>query len=221
MHAILAEFIGTALLILLGNGVVANVVLPKTKGHASGWIVISFGWAMAVFVAVWCTAAASGAHLNPAVTVTLAVLRGMNHDGKRIDGSVGKSFAYGAQYGRFIVQGNADTRACIRLSGADVIFGGEVKEPLRDPRGASIDDVILNLMTAKIVLHIFAPKKFDRFNTLAEVDKAQWYAIPVQEGTTPQQALADYTSDPSKFGKILEQLAKTITVQSEVPLVLE
>jgi glycerol uptake facilitator protein len=71
MHAILAEFIGTALLILLGNGVVANVVLPKTKGHASGWIVISFGWAMAVFVAVWCTAAASGAHLNPAVTVGL------------------------------------------------------------------------------------------------------------------------------------------------------
>ena len=71
MHAILAEFIGTALLILLGNGVVANVVLPKTKGHASGWIVIAFGWAMAVFVAVWCTAAASGAHLNPAVTVGL------------------------------------------------------------------------------------------------------------------------------------------------------
>ena len=71
MHAILAEFIGTALLILLGNGVVANVVLPKTKGHASGWIVISFGWAMAVFVAVWCTSAASGAHLNPAVTVGL------------------------------------------------------------------------------------------------------------------------------------------------------
>lgn len=71
MHAILAEFIGTALLILLGNGVVANVVLPQTKGHASGWIVITFGWAMAVFVAVWCTAAASGAHLNPAVTIGL------------------------------------------------------------------------------------------------------------------------------------------------------
>jgi hypothetical protein len=95
------------------------------------------------------------------------------------------------------------------------------KEPLRDPRGASIDDVILNLMTAKIVLHIFAPKKFDRFNTLAEVDKAQWYAVAVQDGKTPQEALAEYTSDPSKFGKIIEQLAKTITVQSEVPLVLE
>ncbi len=66
---------------------------------------------------------------------TLAVLRGLNHDGKRLDGSVGKSFAYGSQYGRFIVQGNADTRACIRLSGADVVFGGEVKEPLRDELG--------------------------------------------------------------------------------------
>ena len=71
MHAYLAEFIGTAILILLGNGVVANVVLPQTKGHAGGWIVITFGWAMAVFVAVWCTAAVSGAHLNPAVTVGL------------------------------------------------------------------------------------------------------------------------------------------------------
>jgi hypothetical protein len=101
------------------------------------------------------------------------------------------------------------------------------KEPLREPRGASIDDVILNLMTAKIVLHIFAPHipsdpaKFDRFNTLAEVDKAQWYPVPVETGKTPQDALAEYTADPAKFGKIVEQLAKTITVQSEVPLLLE
>lgn len=72
MQAYMAEFIGTALLVLLGNGVVANVVLPKTKGHGAGWIVITFGWGMAVFVAVWCVGAVSGAHLNPAVTVGLA-----------------------------------------------------------------------------------------------------------------------------------------------------
>lgn len=72
MHACLAEVLGTALLILLGNGVVANVVLDKTKGHGSGWIVISFGWAMAVFVGVWCAGPISGAHLNPAVTLGLA-----------------------------------------------------------------------------------------------------------------------------------------------------
>lgn len=73
MQAYLAEFIGTAILVLLGNGVVANVVLPKTKGNGAGWIVITFGWAMAVFVAVWCVGAISGAHLNPAVTVGLAL----------------------------------------------------------------------------------------------------------------------------------------------------
>ena len=66
----------------------------------------------------------------------VAILKGLNHNGLRLDGSVGKSFAYGAQGGRFIVQGYADTRACIRLSGADVIFGGEVKEALRDELGA-------------------------------------------------------------------------------------
>ncbi|MBL8116095.1 MAG: alpha-hydroxy-acid oxidizing protein [Anaerolineae bacterium] len=65
----------------------------------------------------------------------VTILKGLNHNGQRLDGSVGKSFAYGAQGGRFIIQGNADTRACIRLSGADVIFGGEVTQPLRDELG--------------------------------------------------------------------------------------
>ncbi len=72
MHPYLAEYIGTALLILFGNGVVANVVLARTKGHAGGWIVITAGWGLAVFVAAFCTAAYSGAHLNPAVTLALA-----------------------------------------------------------------------------------------------------------------------------------------------------
>jgi glycerol uptake facilitator protein len=72
MQACYGEFVGTALLVLLGNGVVANVLLSKTKGHGSGWIVIAFGWGMAVFVAVWCVGPISGAHLNPAVTLGLA-----------------------------------------------------------------------------------------------------------------------------------------------------
>lgn len=72
MRACIAEFIGTALLIVLGNGVVANVVLDKTKGHGAGWIVITAGWAFAVFAAATCTAPISGAHLNPAVSVALA-----------------------------------------------------------------------------------------------------------------------------------------------------
>jgi glycerol uptake facilitator protein len=70
----LAELIGTMLLITLGNGVVANVVLQKTKGQNSGWIVITTGWALAVTVAVYSVGAISGAHLNPAVTIGLAAI---------------------------------------------------------------------------------------------------------------------------------------------------
>ena len=73
MSNFLAELIGTAVLILLGNGVVANVVLEQTKGHNSGWMVITFAWGLAVFVGVFITAPYSGAHLNPAVTIGLAV----------------------------------------------------------------------------------------------------------------------------------------------------
>ncbi len=66
----------------------------------------------------------------------VAVMKGLNHDGLRIDGSVGKSFAYGAQDGVLIVQGNADSRACVRLSGARVLFGGEISSPLDDASGS-------------------------------------------------------------------------------------
>ena len=72
MNPILAEFIGTAILVTFGNGVVANVVLAKTKGNNGGWIVISTGWALAVFVGVFSSQSFSGAHLNPAVTVAMA-----------------------------------------------------------------------------------------------------------------------------------------------------
>lgn len=73
MTEFIAEFIGTMFLILLGNGVVANVVLKGTKGNNSGWIVITTGWALGVFVGVVIAAPFSGAHLNPAVTIALAI----------------------------------------------------------------------------------------------------------------------------------------------------
>lgn len=72
MSPFTAEFLGTSMLVLLGNGVVANAVLKNTKGANGGWIVITFGWGMAVFVSVFCFADISGAHLNPAVTIGLA-----------------------------------------------------------------------------------------------------------------------------------------------------
>src|SRR6185503_12167287 len=72
MSPILAELLGTAILIVLGDGVVANVVLQRTKGQNSGWIVIAAGWGLAVTIAVYCVNSISGAHLNPAVTIALA-----------------------------------------------------------------------------------------------------------------------------------------------------
>lgn len=68
-----AETVGTAILILLGDGVVAAVLLNKSKAQNSGWIVITFGWAMAVAIAVYAVGQFSGAHINPAVTIGLAI----------------------------------------------------------------------------------------------------------------------------------------------------
>ncbi len=70
---------------------------------------------------------------------TIAVLKGKGAKGRRLNGSVGKSFAYGAQRGRLFVQGSADSRFCIRLSGADVVLGGEPEEEIDDSRGCVVD----------------------------------------------------------------------------------
>lgn len=72
MNPYIFEFIGTAMLILIGNGIVANLVLKETKGGDSGWTGISLAWGIAVFIGVFISADVSGAHLNPAVTIGLA-----------------------------------------------------------------------------------------------------------------------------------------------------
>ena len=75
MSSFIPEFVGTAILIILGAGVVANVVLNKTKGNNSGWIVITFGWAMAVYMGASASLALGGSgHLNPAVTIAMAAM---------------------------------------------------------------------------------------------------------------------------------------------------
>jgi glycerol uptake facilitator protein len=74
MEIFLPELLGTMLLIIFGDGVVANVVLNKTKGQNSGWIVIATGWAMAVVIGVYAVNGYTGAHINPAVTIGLLVL---------------------------------------------------------------------------------------------------------------------------------------------------
>lgn len=99
MSPFISEFVGTSILLLLGNGVVANVVLDKTKGHGSGWIVITFGWAMAVFVGVYASAAGSGAHLNPAITIGLAV---KSNDWSNVPLYIGAQLL-GAMFGSLLV----------------------------------------------------------------------------------------------------------------------
>jgi glycerol uptake facilitator protein len=74
MSPFIAELLGTMLMILLGDGVVANVLLKDTKGNGSGWMVITTAWGLAVFVAVTVAGPYSGAHLNPAITIGLALI---------------------------------------------------------------------------------------------------------------------------------------------------
>lgn len=74
MSPFIGEFVGSFLLMLLGSGVVANVVLEKTKGQSSGWLVIAFGWAMSVFVGVYSSNSLGGSgHINPAVSIALSI----------------------------------------------------------------------------------------------------------------------------------------------------
>src|SRR3954466_12537521 len=74
MQTYLAEALGTMMLVLLGDGVVANVLLERSKGQQSGWMVIATGWGIAVAIAVYAVGRISGAHLNPAVTIALATI---------------------------------------------------------------------------------------------------------------------------------------------------
>jgi glutamate synthase (NADPH) large chain len=92
----------------------------------------------------------------------VVIMKGYNHDGKLIDGSVGKSLAYGGIGGTVIVQGNADSRACIRLSGADVMIGGEITKPLNDSLGfigarANIKGFLCEYMTSGRVVVLGDP----------------------------------------------------------------
>lgn len=76
----LAEIVGTGLLIILGDGVVAGVLLTRSKAQNAGWIVITTGWALAVAVGVYAIGSLTGAHLNPAVTIGFASIGGVGWD---------------------------------------------------------------------------------------------------------------------------------------------
>ena len=91
MNAYVGEFVGTALLVLFGDGVVANVVLNKSKGNGGGWIVITAGWGLAVMVGAYAVGIVSGAYLNPALTIGLASIGKIGWD--KVPGYILAQFA--------------------------------------------------------------------------------------------------------------------------------
>lgn len=100
MTPYLAEFIGTALLVLFGDGVVANVLLAKSKGNGGGWIVITAGWGMAVVIGIYSVGAISGGHLNPAVSIGLAAIG--KFEAAKVPGYIAAQMA-GAMFGALLV----------------------------------------------------------------------------------------------------------------------
>jgi glycerol uptake facilitator protein len=124
MDLFVAEIVGTMILILLGDGVVANVVLSKNKGEASGWIVITAGWGFAVAMAVYTTGWISGAHINPAVTIGVLVTGGMGFGtaliyiaGQMIGAFIGGVLVWLAYYRHFEATDNADLKLAVFCTG--------------------------------------------------------------------------------------------------------
>jgi len=133
MGVYLAEVVGTGLLVLLGNGVVANVLLARTKGNGAGWIVITFGWGMAVFVAVFCVMETSGAHINPAVTLGLAAAGKFSWSqlpgyigAQMIGGLIGAVLVYLFYADHYAATGDPDAKL------ATFCTGPAIRNPLRN-----------------------------------------------------------------------------------------
>lgn len=166
MNIFIGEIIGTFLLILLGNGVVANVILAKTKGHGGGWIVITFGWAMAVFVGVFVASKASGAHLNSAVTLALAVTGKISWSvvpeylaGQMIGAMLGSLGVWGAYNRHFFATEDTGTKLAVFATGPAI----------RNPFANLVTEIIGTFVLIFGVLFIIAPS-----NSLGALD-----ALPV------------------------------------------
>jgi glycerol uptake facilitator protein len=128
MDLFIGELVGTMILILLGDGVVANVVLSKNKGEGGGgggaWIVITAGWGFAVAMAVYTTGWVSGAHINPAVTVGMVAIGQMSIDtaviyvaGQMIGAFIGAVLVWMAYMDHFAATENADLKLAVFCTG--------------------------------------------------------------------------------------------------------
>jgi glutamate synthase (NADPH/NADH) large chain len=132
---------------------------------------------------------------------SIIILKGTNHEGNRLDGSVGKSFAYGAQRGFFVVQGYADSRACIRLSGADVVFGGEITEPIDDAQG------LINI-AAKAHLKGFAFEYMTAGRAVVLGDPGPWICAGMTGGVVYVKLTPDLGFDETALRRRLAKSAK-------------
>ncbi|KIC65052.1 MIP/aquaporin family protein [Chryseobacterium taiwanense] len=176
MTPFVAEIIGTMLMILLGNGVVANVVLKDTKGNNSGWIVITTAWALAVFVGVTVAGPVSGAHLNPAVTLGLAFAGKFSWDlvPTYIAGEM-----IGAMLGAFLVWlFNKDHFAITEDEGAKLACfstGPAIRKPLSN----IISEIIGTFVLVFVIFHFADPSVTLHNDPTAKIGLGSVGALPV------------------------------------------
>lgn len=166
MNIFSGELIGTFMLILLGDGVVANVMLKGTNGNGSGWIVITFGWAMAVFTGVYIAAPQSGAHLNPAVSIALAFMEKISWSdvpvyvaGQMLGAMLGAFAVWLAYHRHFAATEEAHTKLAVFVTGPSI----------RSPLHNVLTEMIASFVLIFGVLYIVAPA-----NSLGALD-----ALPV------------------------------------------
>jgi glycerol uptake facilitator protein len=174
MSLFMAELVGTALLLLLGDGVVANVVLKGTKGADSGWIVITWGWGMAVFVAVFTVAAFSGAHINPAVTIGLAVAGTFSWDlvptylaGQFLGGALGAFLVWLHYHPHFAATEDLDAKLAVFCTGPAI----------RKTWANFVSEVIGTFVLVFGVLYLAAPNVAGPNNTVGGLGALD--ALPV------------------------------------------
>ncbi|MEW9702393.1 glutamate synthase-related protein [Paenibacillus sp. SI8] len=143
----------------------------------------------------------------------VAILKSLSKNKSFINGSVGKSFGYGAQKGLFLIQGGADTRACIRFSGADVVFGGEITTPLQDELGG---------LAARANLKGFAFEYMTNGRAVVMGDPGPWICAGMTGGVIYQRLVPEMGLDEKAIERRIAKGAKVklepIGVQSKKDL---
>ncbi len=176
MNEFVAELTGTMLLVLLGCSVVANVVLSKTKGNGGGWIVITVGWALAVFAGVTVAAPYSGAHLNPAVTLALALTGSFPWQSvatfiaaQLAGASLGALIVWVFYYQHFNETNDADLKLAVFCTAPAI----------KNPALNFFSEVVGTFVLVYAVLHVIQPEINNADGTMVKVGMGSLGALPV------------------------------------------